>query len=62
MELELGIPQATGSHKGRADRGFEQGPGIPGSFREVLGLVRNFLDASGLSRRYERLRGGRLGT
>ena len=45
----------------KGNRGFEQGPGIPGSFREVLGPFRNFLGISGLSRRYERVRGGQVG-
>ena len=51
--LRQGVP--------RGNLGFEQGPGIRRSFREVLGPFGNFTDVSGLPRRYERVRGGRLG-
>ena len=44
----------------KGNRGFEQGPGIPGSFREVPGPFGRILDVLGTSRRYERVRGGRV--
>ena len=44
----------------KGNLGFEQGPGIPGSFREIGGGFGDVLGILGTSRRYERVRGGRL--
>ena len=51
--LRQGLP------KGK--RGFEQGPGSPGSFRELRGPFERIMDVSGFSRRDESVRGGRVG-
>ena len=42
------------------NRGFEQGPGIPGSFREIGGGFGDVLGILETSRRDERVRGGRV--
>ena len=62
MCLETVSSGPTKSPRGRRrDRGFEQGPGISGTFPEILDPFGKFLGILRTSRRYERVRGGRVG-